>query len=33
MDSTGSGPLPVNPTAWEAASGAYLAAMQTAEDQ
>jgi signal transduction histidine kinase len=29
--STGSGPLPVNPSAWEAASGAYVASMQAAE--
>src|SRR6202451_2509598 len=29
--STGNGPLPVNPGAWEAASGAYVASMQTAE--
>jgi signal transduction histidine kinase len=31
--STGNGPLPVNPGAWEAVSGAYLASMQTAEDK
>src|ERR1700722_13511955 len=30
MDSTGNGPLPVNPGAWEAISGEVLAAMQTA---
>jgi signal transduction histidine kinase len=30
--STGNGPLPVNPSAWEATSGAYVAAMQTAEN-
>src|SRR6202453_5244962 len=29
--SGGNGPLPVNPSAWEAVSGAYLASMQTAE--
>jgi signal transduction histidine kinase len=28
----GSGPIPVNPRAWEAASGAYLAAMTNAQD-
>ena len=33
MDSTGNGPLPVNAGAWEATSGAVLAAMQTAEVQ
>ena len=31
--STGNGPLPVNPSAWEATSGAYLASLQTAEDE
>ena len=30
--STGNGPIPVNPSAWESASGAYLAAMGAAED-
>ena len=31
--STGSGPIPVNPSAWESASGAYLAALAAAEDR
>jgi signal transduction histidine kinase len=31
--STGNGPLPVNPSAWEATSGAYVASMQTAENK
>jgi signal transduction histidine kinase len=31
--STGSGPITVNPTAWESASGAYLAALGTVEDR
>jgi signal transduction histidine kinase len=31
--STGNGPLPVNPRAWEATSGAYIASMQTAENE
>jgi signal transduction histidine kinase len=31
--STGSGPIPVNPSAWESASGAYLAALGAVEDR
>jgi signal transduction histidine kinase len=31
--SAGSGPIPVNPSAWEAASGAYLAALGATEDR
>jgi signal transduction histidine kinase len=31
--STGSGPIPVNPSAWESASGAYLAALGATEDR
>ena len=31
--STGSGPIPVNPSAWESASGAYLAALGTVSDR
>jgi signal transduction histidine kinase len=31
--STGSGPIPVNPSAWESASGAYLTALSAVEDR
>jgi signal transduction histidine kinase len=30
-DSTGNGPLPVNPTTWESVSGAYIFSLQAAE--